>query len=111
MRVAVLPCCLFSLAALAGCATGSKTSEVAQVRMVFPVQAPARPQCDAKPLERLALTGQVASQELIDQALHDSHAAHARVMRDDHVADASINPARLNLRVSVDNRIISSSCG
>jgi hypothetical protein len=111
MRFAVFSCCLMSLAVLSGCATGAAPTEVAEVRMVFPVQAPARPLCDAKPLERLALTGQVASQELIDQALHDSHAAHARVMRDDHVADASANPARLNLRVSVDNRIITSSCG
>jgi hypothetical protein len=111
MRVAVFPFCLTTLTMLAGCATSTKPAQVAEVRMVFPLQAAARPVCDTKPLERLALTGRIASQDLIDQALHDSHAAHARVMRDDHVPDASTDPARLNLRVSVDNRIINSSCG
>lgn len=111
MRVAVFSFCLMSFTALAGCATSSKPAEVAEVRMVFPLHASTKPVCDAKPLERLALTGQVASQELIDQAIHDSNAAHARVMRDDHVPDASKDSARLNLRVSVDNRIINSSCG
>lgn len=111
MRVVVLMVCLSSFAALAGCATRAQTTEVAEVRMVFPLHAATKPSCDATPLERLALTGQVASQDLIDQVIHDSHAAHARIMRDDYVPDASRDAARLNLRVSVDNRIINSSCG
>ncbi|KAF1013339.1 MAG: hypothetical protein GAK31_03488 [Stenotrophomonas maltophilia] len=57
------------------------------------------------------LEGQVASQAVIDKALRDSGARHARVVKPGMAVTMDFREDRLTVQVDENNRISNASCG
>jgi len=58
-----------------------------------------------------ALVGKTASQDVVDKAVRDSGARHARVVKPGMAVTMDFREDRLTMRVDADNRIEGASCG
>jgi hypothetical protein len=65
--------------------------------------------CDATPV--LSLVGKTLTPGLVEQARTQSHSGMTRVLRPGEVMTMEYNPARLNLIVGKDDRLITIHCG
>lgn len=65
--------------------------------------------CDASPV--LSLVGKTLTPGLVEQARTQSHSSVTRVLRPGEVMTMEYNPARLNLIVGTDGRLITLHCG
>lgn len=93
---------------LAACShTGSAGGSGEAPRVVEQGGAPQR--CNPDALR--GLQGQLASQAVVDKAVKDSGARHARVAKPGMAMTMDFREDRLTLQVDENNRIVSASCG
>src|SRR3546814_327236 len=65
--------------------------------------------CDSSPV--MSLVGKTLTPELTDSAREQSHSATTRVLRPGEVMTMEYNPARLNLIVDGQGKVITIHCG
>ena len=108
MKIPVL-LAIFSLAALAGCATPDPAPASAPVAAVAaPAPAPA-PQCNADGA-KFAI-GQPATAPLEAAARVRAHASTSRLLKPGQAATMELDDDRLNLNVDSRNRVKAVHCG
>jgi hypothetical protein len=98
---------LLSLGACSSMPSGRASSEPADVSSSGP--ASSGMVCDATPV--LSLVGKTLTPGLVEQARTQSHSGMTRVLRPGEVMTMEYNPARLNLIVGKDDRLITIHCG
>lgn len=97
--------CLLPLAA---CSSTPPTADIAPTQPK-PEPAGLGSHCHAETLT--ALSGQMASQEVIDRAVRDAGARTIRVVKPGMAVTMDYREDRVTVRVDEQNKIISASCG
>lgn len=111
-----LPCALFALALLAGCATdkpaGSAASSPAASGSGGTAAAPAGAppeRCSSEPLADLV--GKPGSLELLEQARQRAGAQRARMLTPDDMVTLEYDSQRLNIYLDEQDKVRMASCG
>lgn len=107
MRLPLLMICALPLAACSHAGTpGASPGTGGTPPVVADLGAPAR--CNPDALK--GLEGQVASKAVVDKAVRDSGARHARVVKPGMAVTMDFREDRLTLQVDENNRITGASC-
>jgi len=97
---------------LAACSTPAKTAATppdSPTSTAPPAVAGSGGQCDPEKLT--ALTGQTATEAVIQKAVKDSGARHARVFKPGMAMTMDYREDRLSIEVDAQNRIVRANCG
>ncbi|WMJ71169.1 I78 family peptidase inhibitor [Stenotrophomonas sp. 24(2023)] len=107
MRLHLLLICALPLAACSHAGTpGAAPGTAGSTPVVAAPGAPAR--CNPDALK--GLEGQMASKAVVDKAVKDSGARHARVVKPGMAVTMDFREDRLTLQVDENNRISGASC-
>lgn len=100
--------CLLPLAA---CSSAPSSADVPPGPPKGEPTGPAGAGGKCRPETLAALVGKTASQDVVDKAVRDSGARHARVVKPGMAVTMDFREDRLTVRVDANNRIEGASCG
>lgn len=104
-----LPCALFALALLAGCASDKPAGSASSPASGAAAQATPPERCSSEPLADLI--GKPGNLELLEQARQRAGAQRARLLTPDDVVTLEYDSQRLNIYVDDQDRVRMASCG